>query len=184
MTAIAAAVLLVLIVVGGVLIHRLNAQHDERMADFPYSDALPGVGRHRTRRYRRSVADAAARARPVATAVAEDIDLDPDEGGRGGHIMAMLRERKEYRDKIMRALYQAAEGNRLLGVDGAELRDDLGIPEQDLAAACTYLASEGWVVVDWGRGNTPEMITMTHLGIQQMETEEESAPPRDGRATS
>ncbi|MGW1588248.1 hypothetical protein [Streptomyces sp. NPDC002386] len=98
--------------------------------------------------------------------------------------MAMLRERKEYRDKIMRALYQAAEGNRLLGVDGAELREDLGIPEQDLAAACTYLAGEGWVVVDWGRGNTPEMITLTHLGIQQMETEEESAPPREGRATS
>ncbi|WP_406729685.1 hypothetical protein WJ438_14100 [Streptomyces sp. GD-15H] len=87
--------------------------------------------------------------------------------------MAILRERKMYREKIMRALYQAAEGNRLLGVDGAKLRNDLGIPEQELAAACTYLAGEGWVVVDWGRGNTPAMITLTHQGIRQLETEEE-----------
>ncbi|MFD7133772.1 hypothetical protein [Streptomyces sp. NPDC059894] len=91
--------------------------------------------------------------------------------------MATLGERKAYREQIMRALYRAAEGNRLLGVDGVKLRDDLGIPEQDLAAACTYLAGEGWVVVDWGRGNTPAMITLTHQGIRQMETEEEG---RDG----
>jgi DNA-binding transcriptional regulator PaaX len=87
--------------------------------------------------------------------------------------MATLRERQTYREKIMRALYRATEGNRLLGVDGAKLRDDLGIPEQDLAAACTYLADEGWVVVDWARGNTPAMVTLTHRGIQQMETDEE-----------
>ncbi|MEU5611337.1 hypothetical protein ACI2L4_06800 [Streptomyces sparsogenes] len=96
--------------------------------------------------------------------------------------MAVLRERKGYREKIMRALYQAAEGNRLLGVDGAKLRDDLGIPEEDLAAACTYLADEGWVVVDWGRGNTPEMITLTHQGIRRMETEEEGVAPSEGGA--
>ncbi|MEW2249543.1 hypothetical protein AB0907_19640 [Streptomyces sp. NPDC006975] len=87
--------------------------------------------------------------------------------------MAILRDRKTYRERIMQALYQAAEGNRLLGVDGAKLRTDLGIPEQDMAAACMYLAGEGWVVVDWGRGNTPAMITLTHQGIRQMETEEE-----------
>ncbi|MFE1308518.1 hypothetical protein [Streptomyces sp. NPDC058755] len=87
--------------------------------------------------------------------------------------MATLRERKTYREKIMRAVYEAAEGNRLLGVDGVKLRNDLGIPEQDLAAACTYLAGEGWVVVDWARGNTPAMITLTHQGIRQMETQEE-----------
>ncbi|MEU5078363.1 hypothetical protein HB370_20905 [Streptomyces sp. DSM 40868] len=94
--------------------------------------------------------------------------------------MAVLRERKGYREKIMRALYQAAEGNRLLGVEGAKLRDDLGIPAPDLAAACSYLAGEGWVVVDWGRGNTPEMITLTHRGIRRMETDEESGVPPEG----
>ncbi|MEV7861079.1 hypothetical protein AB0O86_20165 [Streptomyces hirsutus] len=87
--------------------------------------------------------------------------------------MAILRDRKTYREKIMRALYEAAEGNRLLGVDGAKLRNDLGIPEQDMAAACTYLVDEGWVVVDWARGNTPAMITLTHQGIRRMEAEEE-----------
>ncbi|MFE9904645.1 hypothetical protein [Streptomyces achromogenes] len=98
-------------------------------------------------------------------------------------MMAMLRERKGYREKIMRALYQAAEDNRLLGVEGAKLRDDLGIPAPDLAAACSYLAGEGWVVVDWGRDNTPEMITLTHRGIRRMETDEESAASPEGRAT-
>lgn len=182
MTVTAVAVLLVLIAVGGVLIHRLNAQHDERIADFHYSDALPGIGR-RTRRHRRSAVGTTVPTRPTATATAEDSAFGPNEGGRGRHIMAMLRERKGYREKIMRALYQATEGNRLLGVDGAKLRDDLGIPEQDLAAACSYLAGEGWVVVDWGRGNTPEMITLTHRGIRRMETEEESHAAPEGRAT-
>ncbi|MEU0602221.1 hypothetical protein ABZ484_28905 [Streptomyces sp. NPDC006393] len=97
--------------------------------------------------------------------------------------MAILRERKSYREKIMRALYQAGEGNRLMGVGGAKLGNDLSIPEQDMAAACTYLEGEGWVVVDWGRGNTPVVITLTHRGIRRMETEEESVAPYEGRGT-
>ncbi|MGW7546173.1 hypothetical protein ACWGKQ_34465 [Streptomyces sp. NPDC054770] len=56
MTLIAVAVLLVVIAVGVVLIHRLNAQHGERIAAFHYSDALPGIGR-RLRRHRRRAAD-------------------------------------------------------------------------------------------------------------------------------
>jgi hypothetical protein len=168
---IAVAVLVVLIAVGVVLIHQLNGQHDERIAAFHYSDVLPGIGR-RPRRRRRSTVDASVPMRPTATAAADDIDFGPTDG-RGRRVMAILRDRKTYRERIMQALYQAAEGNRLLGVDGAKLRTDLGIPEQDMAAACMYLAGEGWVVVDWGRGNTPAMITLTHQGIRQMETEEE-----------
>ncbi|AKN70382.1 hypothetical protein QR97_11535 [Streptomyces sp. PBH53] len=61
--------------------------------------------------------------------------------------------------------YEAAEGDRLLGVDGAKLRGHLRIPAQDMAAACTYQESEGCGVVDWVRGNTPAMITLTHQGI-------------------
>lgn len=171
MLVIAVAVLLVLIAVGVVLIHQLNGQHDERIAAFHYSDVLPGIGR-RPRRRRRSTVDASVPMRPTSTAAADDMDFGPTDG-RGGRVMAILRDRKTYRERIMQALYQAAEGNRLLGVDGAKLRTDLGIPEQDMAAACMYLADEGWVVVDWGRGNTPAMITLTHQGIRQMETEEE-----------
>lgn len=171
MTAIAVAVLLILIAVGAVLIRRLNSQNDERIATFHYAEVLPGIGR-RTRR-RRPAVDGTAPARHGTTTTAEDIDLGATVGSRGRHVMAIMHERKTYREKIMRALYQAAEGNRLLGLDGAKLRDELDIPEQDMAAACTYLAGEGWVVVDWGRGNTPDMITLTHQGLRRMETAEE-----------
>ncbi|MGW0772942.1 hypothetical protein ACWD01_04660 [Streptomyces sp. NPDC002835] len=86
--------------------------------------------------------------------------------------MATLHERKSYREAVMQTLYEATEGNRLLGVTGAKLRDDLHMPEQDLAAACAYLAGEGLVTVDWAQENTPAMVTLTHQGIRLMEAEE------------
>jgi hypothetical protein len=87
--------------------------------------------------------------------------------------MASLGERKAYREKIMQALYEATEGNRLLGVTGAKLRDDLGIPDEDVAAACTYLVGEDLITVDWAMSNTPAMVTLTHQGILLMEAKEE-----------
>jgi hypothetical protein len=87
--------------------------------------------------------------------------------------MTTLRERKNYRQAIMKALYEAAEGDRLVGLTGVKLRDDLKIPEQDLAAACTYLVGEGLITVDWAQGNTPAMVTLTHQGIRLMEADEE-----------
>ncbi|MFF5127673.1 hypothetical protein ACFY41_12235 [Streptomyces syringium] len=87
--------------------------------------------------------------------------------------MATLRERKHYREMVLQALYEATEGNRLLGVTGAKLRADLDVHEEDLAAACTYLVGEGLIVVDWATGNTPSMVTLTHQGIRLMEAEEE-----------
>lgn len=44
-TAVTVAVIIFVIIVGMFLIHRLNAQHDERIGAFRYSDALPGIGR-------------------------------------------------------------------------------------------------------------------------------------------
>ncbi|MFF9521857.1 hypothetical protein ACF1DV_07710 [Streptomyces achromogenes] len=82
MTVIVVAVLLVLIAVGAVLIHRLNAQHDERIAGFHYSDALPGIGR-RPRRHRRPAVDPAVPPGPTAAAPAEDGDSGPDERDGG-----------------------------------------------------------------------------------------------------
>ncbi|WP_330319241.1 hypothetical protein [Streptomyces platensis] len=87
--------------------------------------------------------------------------------------MASLTERKAYREKIMQALYEATEGNRLLGVTGAKLAQDLTIPAEDLAAACTYLVGEDLITVDWAASNTPAMVTLTHQGIRRMEAEEE-----------
>ncbi|MFH8367809.1 hypothetical protein [Streptomyces sp. NPDC018031] len=47
------------------------------------------------------------------------------------------------------------------------------MPEQDLAAARTYLAGEGLVTVDREPGNTPAVITLTHEGVRRLEAEEE-----------
>ncbi|MFF7753321.1 hypothetical protein ACFZCP_29735 [Streptomyces sp. NPDC007971] len=48
-TVVTVAVIIFVIIAGMFLIHRLNAQHDERIGAFRYSDALPGIGR-RTRK--------------------------------------------------------------------------------------------------------------------------------------
>lgn len=63
--------------------------------------------------------------------------------------------------------------NAVRGVTGARLRDDLQVPEQDLAAACAYLVGEELIAVDWAQGNTPAMVMLTHRGIRLMEAEEE-----------
>ena len=89
--------------------------------------------------------------------------------------MATLHERQHYREAIMKTLYEAIEGNRLLGLTGARLREGLAMPEKDLVAACTYLAAEGLIQVDWARGNTPATVTLTHKGIQRLETEEKGS---------
>ncbi|MDQ0992113.1 hypothetical protein [Streptomyces sp. V3I7] len=44
-TAVTVAVIIFMIIAGMFLIHRLNAQHDDRIGAFRYSDALPGIGR-------------------------------------------------------------------------------------------------------------------------------------------
>ncbi|MFH9677032.1 hypothetical protein ACH4L5_32795 [Streptomyces sp. NPDC017405] len=48
-TVVTVAVILFVAIAGMFLIHRLNAQHDERIGAFRYSDALPGI-RQRTRK--------------------------------------------------------------------------------------------------------------------------------------
>ncbi|MFI8349083.1 hypothetical protein [Streptomyces sp. NPDC085596] len=67
MTLIGVAVLLILIVIGVFLIRRLNAQHDARIADFRYSNALPGIGRRLRGRH-----GSTARRRPSAPGVPAD----------------------------------------------------------------------------------------------------------------
>lgn len=51
------AVILAMIAVGVAVIRRLSTQHDARIAAFPYSDALPGVGRRLRKRHRDGAAD-------------------------------------------------------------------------------------------------------------------------------
>ncbi|MFC5800952.1 hypothetical protein [Streptomyces formicae] len=44
-TVITVSVIIAMIIIGVLLIHLLNGQHDERIAAFHYGDALPGVNR-------------------------------------------------------------------------------------------------------------------------------------------
>ncbi|MEU2162427.1 hypothetical protein QRN89_09240 [Streptomyces chengbuensis] len=51
--AITVSVIIAMIIVGALLIHRLNGRHDERIAAFHYSDTLPGFGRRSRKADRR-----------------------------------------------------------------------------------------------------------------------------------
>ncbi|TLS46873.1 hypothetical protein FE633_07160 [Streptomyces montanus] len=86
--------------------------------------------------------------------------------------MATLRERKTYRKAVLRSLYGAFERNRP-DVRGLTLRDELGLAEEDLSAACAYLAGEGLITVEWTSHKTPATVSLTHEGIRFMEQEEE-----------
>jgi hypothetical protein len=86
--------------------------------------------------------------------------------------MTTLRERKTYRKAVLKSLYAAVELNRP-EVSGATLRDKLGLPDEDLSAACVYLAGEGLITVDWTSHKTPATVSLTHEGIRFMEGEEE-----------
>ena len=93
--------------------------------------------------------------------------------------MTTLRERKTYRKAILRALYGAVERNRP-EVSGATLRDEVGLPDADLSAACAYLADAGLITVDWTSHKTPATASLTHEGLRVMEEEEDSAAPSQG----
>lgn len=86
--------------------------------------------------------------------------------------MTTLRERKTYRKAILRQLYGAMEHNRP-EVSGAALREELRLPDDDLSAACAYLADEGLITVEWTSHKTPATASLSHDGIRFMEEEEE-----------
>jgi NADH:ubiquinone oxidoreductase subunit 3 (subunit A) len=66
--AVTVAVIILVIIVGMFLIHRLNAQHAERIRAYRYSSALPGIGR----RNRRSPPAPAPKAAPADATRRED----------------------------------------------------------------------------------------------------------------
>ncbi|MFI1533335.1 hypothetical protein [Streptomyces anandii] len=86
--------------------------------------------------------------------------------------MTKLRERKSNRKAVLRSLYGAVEHNRP-DVNGSALRAELGLPDEDLSAACAYLADEGLISVDWTSHRTPATVSLTHEGIRLMEELEE-----------
>ncbi|WP_112467977.1 hypothetical protein [Streptomyces triticisoli] len=95
--------------------------------------------------------------------------------------MTTLRERKTNRKAILRSLYGAVEHNRP-EVSGAALRDELGLPDEDLSAACAYLADEGLISVDWTSHRTPAAVSLTHEGVRLMEQQEEEQEDKGEKA--
>ncbi|MFD4598151.1 hypothetical protein ACFWPQ_08925 [Streptomyces sp. NPDC058464] len=92
--------------------------------------------------------------------------------------MTKLRERKNNRKAVLRSLYGAVEDNRP-DVSGSALRAELGLPDEDLSAACVYLADEGLINVEWTSHRTPAAVSLTHEGIRLMEEREEEREERE-----
>ncbi|WP_306184803.1 MULTISPECIES: hypothetical protein [unclassified Streptomyces] len=92
--------------------------------------------------------------------------------------MTTLRQRKTNRKAVLRSLYEAVAHNRP-EVSGAVLRDELGLPDEDLSAACTYLADDGLISVDWTSHRTPAAVALTHEGVRLMEELEEEQEDRE-----
>ncbi|WP_329415702.1 hypothetical protein OG802_30565 [Streptomyces sp. NBC_00704] len=67
-TFVTVVVIILVIIAGMVLIHRLNAQRDDRIGAFHYSDTLPGIGR----RTRKSPRAAVPKGPPADAAHSED----------------------------------------------------------------------------------------------------------------
>ncbi|TVZ95202.1 hypothetical protein [Streptomyces sp. BK340] len=86
--------------------------------------------------------------------------------------MTKLRERKHNREAVLRSLYRAVGLNRP-EVSGSVLRAELGMPDEDLSAACAYLADEGLISVEWTSHRTPAAVSLTHEGVCLMEDLEE-----------
>lgn len=91
---------------------------------------------------------------------------------REAPAIATVRERRAYRQEVLKALYEAAEHHHA-EVTGVALRDLLRLPDEDLTAACTYLVAEGLITVDWTSHDTPAKASLTHEGIRFMEEAEE-----------
>ncbi|MGW2701627.1 hypothetical protein [Streptomyces sp. NPDC001340] len=86
--------------------------------------------------------------------------------------MTKLRERKNIRKAVLESLYGAVEHNRP-EISGSVLRAELDLPDEDLSAACVYLADEGLIHVDWTSHRTPAAVSLTHVGVRLMEELEE-----------
>lgn len=82
----------------------------------------------------------------------------------------------------MNEIYEAADGSRLVHLNGPWLLEHMGMPEEELADACLYLVSERLIDGDKTLWNSaiPFSIRLTHRGITEMERSR-SAPEEPTR---
>jgi hypothetical protein len=82
-----------------------------------------------------------------------------------------IQRRKADRLRVMRAIFDAAEGSESNVVSGSELLDNLKLSDQALGDVCKYLEGEGLIKTTqtlWGH-LTPFIIQLTHKGIKEIE---------------
>lgn len=82
-----------------------------------------------------------------------------------------IERRKADRLRVMRAIFDLADGSEANVVSGGELLDKLELSDQALGDVCKYLEGEGLIKTTqtlWGH-LTPFIIQLTHQGIKEIE---------------
>jgi hypothetical protein len=90
-----------------------------------------------------------------------------------------IEKRQADRLRVMSEIYEAADGGRLLWVNGPWLLEHMDLPEDELADACMYLIGEHLIEGNKTLWNSfiPYLIRLTHRGITEMERSR-SAPEK------
>ena len=85
--------------------------------------------------------------------------------------MVSVSERKALRSRVLHEVYERSGGTSAL-VSAAGVREALGVDDQEMAAACEYLAGEGLVMLEadtFGTTASPSLIALTHRGVVRVE---------------
>lgn len=85
--------------------------------------------------------------------------------------MVDIEARKAMRLRVMKVIFDEADGSTTSYLDGFALARAIGLSDQEMGDACAYLEGEGLIsaqvrVVDQF---TPAAIQLTHKGIKEME---------------
>jgi hypothetical protein len=81
--------------------------------------------------------------------------------------MSSLSERRSLRSRVLKDIYERSGGTSAL-VSANDVRVRLDVSDQEMGAACEYLAGEGLVVLEpdtFGTTATPSLIALTHRGV-------------------
>jgi hypothetical protein len=90
--------------------------------------------------------------------------------------MADIAKKRDDRSRVLKMIYDAADGRSQNFVSGEWLLEASGLPDQELGDICDYLKGERLIEPQqtlWGH-HTPYMMRLTHRGIQEMERSAEA----------
>lgn len=85
--------------------------------------------------------------------------------------MTDINQRQAARLLVLKTIYEASGGSLSTSVSGQDLLDKLGMPDQELGDACTFLADKRLIDETrtlWGH-YTPFLVNITRRGIEEIE---------------